>query len=176
MIVAVLQNYIWDDMLYIHIQYNYIPIDNCYIMCCCSLAKLFPTLCDPREACQASLSSTISPNLPRFISIESVMLSNHLILCCSLLFLPSTFSSSRVFFNELALHIRWAKFQSSVVPTSIGTAKDWFPLKLTGLISLLSKVLLRVFSNTTVQKHQLFSALPSLQSSSHMHTWLLERP
>ena len=54
--------------------------------------------------------------------------------------------------------------------------QDWFPLGWTGLISLQSKGLSRVFSNTTVQKHQLFGAQLSLQSNSHIHTWLLEKP
>ena len=61
----------------------------------------------------------------------------------------------------------------SVLPMNI---QDWFPLGLTGLISLLSKGLSRVFSNSTVQKHQFFSAQPSLWSNSHIHTWLLEKP
>ena len=54
--------------------------------------------------------------------------------------------------------------------------QDWFNLGLTGLISLLSKALSRAFSNTTVQKHQFFSAPLSLWSNSHIHTWLLEKP
>ena len=61
----------------------------------------------------------------------------------------------------------------SVLPMNI---KGWFPLGLTGLISLFSKELSRVFSSTTVGKHQFFGAQPSLWSSSHIHTWLLERP
>ena len=61
-------------------------------------------------ACQASLSSSISWNLLKFISIELVILSNHPILCHSLLLLPSIFPSIRVFSNELALHIRWSKY------------------------------------------------------------------
>ena len=55
-------------------------------------------------------------------------------------------------------------------------SQDWFPLGLTDLISLLSKGLSRVFSNTTVQKHRFFSTQPSLWSNSHIHTWLLEKP
>ena len=58
---------------------------------------------------QAPLSSTISQSLLRCMSIESVMLSNHLILCCPLLLLPSIFPSIRVFSSELALHMRWPK-------------------------------------------------------------------
>ena len=62
---------------------------------------------------------------------------------------------------------------ASVLPMNI---KDWVPLGLTGLISLQSKGLSRVFSNTTVQKHPFFSAQPSLWSNSHIHTWPLEKP
>ena len=74
-----------------------------------SCVQLFAT---PRiTARQASLSSAISQSLLRFMSIESVMLSNHLILCCPpLLLLASIFPSIRVFSNELALHIRWPKY------------------------------------------------------------------
>ena len=62
---------------------------------------------------------------------------------------------------------------ASVLPMNI---KDWFPLELTGLIALQSKGLSRVFSNTTVQKHQFFGAQLSLWSNSHIHTWPLEKP
>ena len=62
---------------------------------------------------------------------------------------------------------------ASVLPMNI---QDWFPLGLTGLISLLSKGLSKIFSNTTIQKHQFFSSQPSLWSNSHIHTWLLEKP
>ena len=61
---------------------------------------------------------------------------------------------------------------ASVLPMNI---QDWFPLGSTGWISFLSKGLLKVFSNTTVQEHQFFSAQPSLWSNSHIHTWLLEK-
>ena len=62
---------------------------------------------------------------------------------------------------------------TSVLPVNI---QDWSPLGWTGWISLQSKGLSRVFSNTTVQKHQFFSAQLSSQSNSHIHTWLLEKP
>ena len=62
---------------------------------------------------------------------------------------------------------------TSVLPMNI---QDWFPLGLTGWISLQSKGLSRVFSNTTVQKHQFFGTQPSLWSNSYIHTWLLEKP
>ena len=87
-------------------------------------------------ALQASLSFTISQRLLKFMSIESVMPSNHLILCHPLLFLPSIFPSIRVFSNELALHIRWPKYWSfsfSISPSNehsglISFRIDWFDL------------------------------------------------
>ena len=66
-----------------------------------------------------------------------------------------------------------ASASASVLPMNI---QDWFPLGLTGLISLQSKGLSRIFSNTTVQKHQFFGTQLSLWSNFHIHTWLLEKP
>ena len=130
----------------------------------------------PRTAaCQASLSFTISWSLLKLLSIESVMPSNHLILCHPLLLPPSVFPSIRVFSNESALCIRWPKhwnFSFSISPSN--EFQGWFPLGLTDLISLLSKGLSRVFSSTAVWKHQFFGAQPLLWSSSHIRTWLLE--
>ena len=126
---------------------------------------------------QASLSFTISRSLLKLMSVESVMPSNHLILCHPFLLLPSIFPSIRTFSNELALRIRWPKYWSFsfsiVLPRHI---QDWFPLGWTGWISLQSKGLSRVFSNITVQKYQFFSTQPSLWSNSHIHTWPLEKP
>ena len=120
---------------------------------------------------QASQSITNSQSLLKLMSIESVIPSNHLILCHPLLLLPSTFPSIRIFSNESVLHIMWpstgVSASASVLPMNI---QDWFPLGLTGLISLQSKGLSRVFSNTTVQKHQFFNANLSLWSnSSHLY-------
>ena len=101
---------------------------------------------------QASLSFTISWSLLRLMSIESVMPSNHLILCCPLLLLPSVFPSISVFSNESVLHIRWPKYWS--YSFSISPSKEYsglISLRWTGWISLLSKRLSRVLSNTTVQ-------------------------
>ena len=113
---------------------------------------------------QASLSITNSQSLFKLMSIKSLMPSNHLIICHSLLFLPSIFSSNIVFSNESVLHIRWPKSigasaSASVLPMNI---QDWFPLGWTGWISLLSKGLSRDFSNSTAQTHQFFSAWPSI--------------
>ena len=119
------------------------------------------------EARQASLFITSSRSLLKTMSIESVMPSNHVILCCPLLLLPSIFPSIRVFSNGSVLHISiGVSASASVLPMNI---QDWFPLGLTGLISLLSKGLSRVFSKTTVH-HQFFSAQSSLcYGPSHIH-------
>ena len=117
---------------------------------------------------QASLSFTISWSLLKLLSIELVMPSNHLILCCPLLLLPSIFPRIRVFSSESALCIRWPKywkFSFSISPSN--ELQGWFPFVLTDLISLLSKGLSRVFSSTTVQKHQFFSTQVPLWSNSH---------
>ena len=113
---------------------------------------------------QDPLSSTISQNLFKFMSIESVMLSNHLILCHTLLLLPSIFPSIiRVFSNESALHIRWPKYCSFSFSISLSmNIQGWFRLGLTGLISLQSKGLSSVYSSTTVGKYQFFRAQPPL--------------
>ena len=116
---------------------------------------------------QASLSITSSQSLLKLMSIESVMLSNPLILCHPPLLLPSILPSIRVFPNGSAPHIRWPKYSASASVLPMNT-QDWSPLGWTGLISLQSKGLSRVFSNTTVQKHQLFGAQLSLWSSSHI--------
>ena len=101
---------------------------------------------------QASLSIINSQSLLKLISIESVMASNHLILCHPLLLLPSIFPRIRVFSNVLALHIRWPKFWSFSFSISLSSKySGLISFGLTGLISLQSKVLSRVFSNTTVQ-------------------------
>ena len=126
---------------------------------------------------QASLSITNSRSSLRLMSSKSVMPSSHLILCCPLLLLPPISPSIRVFSNESALHIRWPSIvvsaSASVLPMN---TQDWSPLEWMGWISLQSKGLSRVFTNTTVQKHQFFGAQLSSQSKSHIHTWPLEKP
>ena len=126
-------------------------------------------------ACQTFLSITISQSLLKLMSIESVTPSNHLILCCPLL-LPSIFPSIRVFSNESVLYIRWSKYWSFSFSISSSNEYSGLPLGWIGWISLQSKGLSRVFSNTTVQKHQFFDAQLSLWSNSHIHTWLPGKP
>ena len=100
-----------------------------------------------------------SPSLLRLMSVESVMPSNHLILYHPLLLLPSIFPSIRVFTMSQPFVSGGQSIGTSASVLSMNI-QHWFPLTLTGLISLQSKGLSRVFSNTTVQKHQFFSTQP----------------
>ena len=139
------------------------------ITCCCGMFPQFSSVQSLSRvrlfgtpwitARQASLSITNSQSSLTLTSIESVMPSSHLILCHSLFLLPPIPPSIRVFSNESTLCMRWPKYWSfsfSIIP---------FKEHL-GLIS---------FSNSTIQKHQFFSAQLSSQSNSHIHTWLLEK-
>ena len=125
----------------------------------------------------ASLFISNSQSSPKTMSIESVRPSKHLILCRPLLLLPAIFPSIRVFSNESTLCIRGPNYgvsaSASVLPMNI---QNWFPLGWTGWISLQSKRILRLFSNTTLQKYQFLSAYLSSQSNSHIHIWSLEKP
>ena len=137
-------------------------------ICWCSVTKSCPTICDPM-ACRAPLSSTLTQNLLKFMFTESLMLSNYHIFCPPLVLLPSNFPALGSFpMSQLFA----SGGQASVPPMNF---QDWFPLGLTGLISLQSKGLARVFSNTRVQKHQFFSAQLSLWSNFNIHIWLLEK-
>ena len=122
----------------------------------------------------ASLSITNSRSLLKLMSIESVMPSSHLILCRSLLLLPSIPPSIRLFSSESTLRMRWPKYWSfrfSISPSNEHPGLISFRMDL-----LQSKGLSGVFSNTTVQKHQFFGAQLSSQSNSYIHTWPLEKP
>ena len=133
------------------------------------------SLWDPVDcSTQASLSIINSRSLLKFISIKSVMPFNHLILCYPLL-LPSILPSIRVFSSESVLRITWPKYWSfsfSISPSNeysglLSFRIDWFHLlAVQGTLKSL---------NTTVQKHQFFGMQLSLWSSSHIHTWLLEK-
>ena len=128
-------------------------------------------------ATQASLSVTNSQSFLKPVSIKSVMPSNHLILWCSFLLLPSIFPSIRVFSYEPALCIRWPRYWSfsfSISPSNehsglISFKMDWLDL-------LAVQGTLKSPSNTTVQKHQFFCTQLSSQSNFHIHTWPLEKP
>ena len=121
------------------------------------------TLWRHAAVCQASMSIANSQNSLKLMSIESVMPSNDLILCRPLILPPSVFPSIGVFSNESVLCIRrpkYCSFSFSISPSM--NIQDWFPLGWTGWISLQSKGLSRVFSNTTVQKYQFLGAQLSL--------------
>ena len=143
-----------------------------------SVAQSCPTLCDPMNHSTPDLP--VHHQLPKFTQTHIhrvVMPSSHLILCRPLLLLPSIPPSIRVFSHESALRMRWPKYWSfsfSIIPSK--EIQGWSPSEWTGWISLESKGLSRVFSNTTVQKHQFFSAQPSSQSNSPIHTWPQEKP
>ena len=143
-----------------------------FLLFSCSVVSL----CDPMDCSMPGfLSFTISQSLLKLMYTELVMPSNHLILFRPLL-LSSIFPSIRVFCSELTLHIRWPKYWS--FSFSIRSSNEYSGLtsfRIDWFISLLSKGLSRVFSNTTVQKHQFLSAQPSLWSNSHIHTVLLEK-
>ena len=123
-----------------------------------SVAQLCPTLCNPMNHSMPGLPvHHHSRYLLKLMSIESVMASNHLILCHPLLLPSSIFPSIRVFSSESVLCIRWPKYWSFSCSISLPVnIQDWFPLGWTGWISLQSKGPSRVFCNTTVQKHQFF--------------------
>ena len=133
-----------------------------------SRVQLFATT--HTAAFQTSLSFTVSQSLLKLMPIEPVRPSNHLILCCSSS-PPQSFPASRSFlmswlFASNGQRIR-ASALASVLPMNI---QGWFPLGPTGLVSLMSKGLSRVFSSIMFWKHQFFSAQPSLWSNSHIHT------
>ena len=127
--------------------------------------------------CQASLSITNYRSLLKLVSIESVMPSNHLILSHSLLLLPSTFPASGSFPMSQLFASGGQSFGVSASALVLWmNIQDWFPFGLAGLMSLQSKGFLRIFFNTTVQKHQFFSSQLFSWSYSHIHTRLLEKP
>ena len=142
-----------------------------------SVTQSCPTLCDPWTAApQASLSTTNSQSLLKLMSIESVMPSNHLILCCPLL-LPSVFPSIRIFSNESVFSVRWPKYWSfsfSICPSNehsvlISFKMDW--LDLLTVQGALKSLLQHHISKTSVLR---CSAFFIVQLS--IHTWLLEKP
>ena len=146
-----------------------IVVLNCVslIICCCSVAKSCLTLCDSMDWSTSGFS--VLHYLPEFAQTQ-VRWVRDAIQPSDPLLTPSLLALG--IFNELALHINIGS-SASVFPMNI---LGWSPLGWTGLISLLSKGLSRVFSSTTVQKHQFFSVQLSLWSYSHVHIWLQEKP
>ena len=128
-------------------------------------------------ASQAVLSFTVCQSLFKFMSIESVMLSKHLILCRPLFVCLQSFPASESFpmsgLFAPGEHNIGVSASTSVLPMNI---QGWFPLGLTSLISLQFKGLSQVFSSTTIQKHRLFGAQPFLGFKSHICTWVKGKP
>ena len=155
---------------------NYIIEFHSYC-CCCSVAKSCPTLYNLMD-CSTPGSSVLHCLLEfaQLMSIELVMLSNHLITCHPFLLCCQSFPETRCFPMSWLLksggQIIGASASTSVLPMNV---QGWFPLGLTCLIPLMSMELSRVFSSTTIKKHQFFSTQPSLWSNSHICTWLLEK-
>ena len=139
-----------------------------------SLVQLFVT--SWAAACQASLSNTKSQSLPKLMSIETVMPSA---ISSSVVpfFCPQSFPASGCFqmsqFSASGGQSIGVSASTSDHPMNI---HDWSPLGWTGWISLQSNGLSRVFSSTTIQKHQFIGTQLSLWSNSHIHTRLLEKP
>ena len=140
------------------------------IFCCCSVSQLCLTLCNHMDYSTPGFPvHQNSWTLLKLMSTELVMPSNHLILCCPLLLLPSIFPSIRVFsmsqfFASGGQNIEFSA-STSVLPMNI---QDW-SLVWTGWVSLQSKGLSRVFSNTTVQKHQFFGSAFFIIQLSHSY-------
>ena len=132
-----------------------------------SVAHSGPTLCNSMDCSTPDISVPhCRPWMLKFISIESVMLSNPLVLCSPLLFLPSIFPSTRVFSSKSALHIKWPNIRASDSSEDLSkNVQCWFALLLTGLFSLQSKGLLSFLFSTTIWKHLLCSAFFMVQLS-----------
>ena len=116
--------------------------------------KVYSNSCPLTRWCHLTISSSVIPFSSRLQSFPA----------------SGSFQMSRFFTGGQSIGV---SASTSVLPMNI---QNWFPLGWTGLISLQSKELSRVFFNTTVQKHQFFKAQHSLYSNSHIHTWLLEKP
>ena len=148
-----------------------IPMTFC---CCCSVTQSCPALCGPMDCCTPGFP--VLHHLPGLAQSQVHwvwMPSNHLILCHPLLLHLQSFPASgsflmSQFFSSYGQSIE-ASTSASDLPRNI---QDWFPLGLTELISMKSKELSRVFSNTTVQK----GVQPSLWFNSHVHAWPLDKP
>ena len=128
-----------------------------------SLSRVRLTLCDPMDCSMPGFPGTSSQNLLKLMSMESVMPSNHLILCCPLLFPPSIIPSIRDFSNESVLCIRWPKywrFSFNMSPSNEYSRLISFRMDWLGLLAV--QWILKSLLQHHVQKHQFFSAQPSL--------------
>ena len=168
---------IWSQTKYRHTNTHIMTLLRVQLSSVQSLSLVWLFATPWTAAHQASLSITNSRSSPKLISIESVMPSSHLILCRSLLLLPSIFPSIRVFSNESALCIRWPKYWSfrfSISPSNehsglISFRMDWLDLL------AVQGTLKSLLQHHSSKKHQFLGSQLSSQSNSHNHTWLLEK-
>ena len=119
------------------------------------------------SSCNSRNCSTLGSSLLQFLPTESAMLSNYLICCHLLLLMTSLLCNIRVFSKGSPFHIRWPNMRASASVFSVNV-QGWFPLGLTGLMSLRSKGLTSIFSYTTIRNHQFFGAQPPLWSNFHI--------
>ena len=152
----------------------------CFILfsfCCCSVSQPCPTRCNPMDCstpCFPVLDHLLKLAQTHVHWVSDVIQPSRPLSCPSPAF---NLSSIRGFSNESDIHIRWPKYWSfsfSINPSNEYSGLTSF--RFDSLISLQSKGLLKVFSNTTVQQHQFFGAQPSLWSNSHIYIWLPEKP
>ena len=150
-----------------------------YIFCYCSVIQSCPTLCRLMDCSTPGFLVLHSVwSLLRFVSIELVVRSNHLILCCTLLFWPSIFPSISVFSSESALCIRWPKYWSfnfSISPSSEYSGLTCFRIDWFDILSI-QGTLKSLLSSTTIPEQQFFRPQPSLRSNSHIRAQFLEKP
>ena len=145
----------------------------------CSVTQSCPTLCDPMDCSMPGLPvhhqppEACSDSCPSHRWCHPTISSSVVPFSCCLQSFPASGSFPRTQFIASDGQSIGVSASASALPVNI---QEWFPLGWTGWISFLSKGLSRVFSNTTIQRHQFFSAQLSLQSKSHIHTWLLEKP
>ena len=147
------------------------------LACCCSVAQLCPTLCDPMDC--STPHFPVIHHLPELAQTHVYRVSDDIQpsrpaipFSSCLQSLPASWS---FLINQLLASGGQTIGASASASVLLMNIQDWFPLGLTGFISLQSKGLSRAFSDTTAQKQQ-FSIQPSLWSNSHIHTWLLEKP
>ena len=139
-------------------------------------AQSCPTLCDPMNRSTPGLPITNFWSSLKLMSIKLVMPSNHLIFLSSPSPPAPNPSQHQRLFQWVNSSHRWPKYWSFSFSISPSNEHSGLIFRMDGWISLQSKGLSRVFSNTTVQKHQCFGAQLSSQSNSHIHTWPLEKP
>ena len=164
----------------LHSGYTNVATPHSHQQCgsCCSVTQLYPTFCSPMDC-----STPGFPVLHHLLELAQTHVhwvgDGHLTTSCSVIpsssclqSYPGSGSFPMSWLFTLGVQSIGASAYASAPPINI---HDLFPLGLTGLISLLSKGLSKVFSNTTVQKHQFFETQPSLWSNSHIHTWLLKK-